>query len=413
MRKTVFRATLSASLIASTIASNANAGPREQALRLFDRLAGVPLQLSDSRLADMEAAIRAGNFDAAAQIATADDNFYNITVRHMATPLSSRGEDQLTPLNDLVATYIGAVRDERDAREFLTGNYIYKADPAKVTANVNVNGTQVSIHDDRAVYLNNQHYSYLETNRVNLRQTLVQAPQKAYTVTNNGQNATPANLADAAGLLTTRTWAQEHLVAGTNRRALQFAFQAFLCTPLINLREQQSPDNRVRRDVDRQPAGDANQFQVNCRTCHAGMDGLAGAFAFFDNAVNNGNNWLVYTNNTVRPKFNQNNNVYADGFQTTNSSWTNYWIANNPQVGWAPGTPTMGSGLASLGQSLANTRAFASCMAKTAFIEVCRRQPRDSEASLLSSLTDDFISHGYKMKRLIEKAAVVPACLGE
>src|SRR4051794_31716498 len=96
--QTSVRILVSATALVAGFGANALAGPRDQALRLFDRLAGVPLQLGDPRLAEMEAAIRAGNFDAAAQIATADDGFYNITVRHMATPLSSRGKDQLTPL---------------------------------------------------------------------------------------------------------------------------------------------------------------------------------------------------------------------------------------------------------------------------------------------------------------------------
>src|SRR5262245_65046138 len=67
--------------------SVALAGPREQAERIHDRLAGVPP--SDTVLATMEAAI-AGNAStgpiAAANIAMQNPNFYGVTLKNFAAP---------------------------------------------------------------------------------------------------------------------------------------------------------------------------------------------------------------------------------------------------------------------------------------------------------------------------------------
>src|SRR5262245_11885573 len=109
------------------------AGPREQATRLFDRLASSPLSLRDTRRTQMENLITQGNLIGAAQIATQDDRFYNITVRSFATPMSNRPEDPIiaqanddgTRLTDFVTMVIGTVRDDRNAQELLNGDFTY------------------------------------------------------------------------------------------------------------------------------------------------------------------------------------------------------------------------------------------------------------------------------------------------
>ena len=75
-------------LLALQQATAAFAGPREQAKQLHDRLAGVPP--SDSVLTQMAADISANNAPAAAQLAMANKNFYNVTLKNFVAPWTSR-----------------------------------------------------------------------------------------------------------------------------------------------------------------------------------------------------------------------------------------------------------------------------------------------------------------------------------
>lgn len=396
---------LGAVFAASLFPSASFAGAREQAIRLFDRLAGVPIALDDPRLAQMESLIKQGKLQEAAQVATNDDGFYNITIKHLSVPMTNVAEDVLAPFNDTSATMIGIVRDDLDARLFLTGDFIYKADAS-------VTGTQggIDIQTDRAIYGSNRHYDYLEARRINLRQKLIQAPQKIY-ITTNATTETPQVHPDAAGLLTTRQWGQAHLEGGTNRRPIQYAFMEFLCLPNTMMRDATMPDNRVRRDVDRAPGGSVPNYLNTCRSCHGGMDGLAGSYAFYENVISNGDDFTRYRAGTVANKMNQLATMYPAGFVTVDDSWVNNYVKNqNASIGWT-GEMT-GKGVKQLGIMLSNTQAFAGCMAKRAFTEVCRRKPGDSDANLLQSLSDDFQSSGFKFRRLMEKAAIAPACLG-
>jgi len=53
-------------------------------------------------------------------------------------------------------------------------------------------------------------------------------------------------------------------------------------------------------------------------------------------------------------------------------------------------------------------------MVKRVFAEVCRRQWNPTnETALVNSLTDDFEANGYNLRRLFNKTAVLPQCIGE
>src|SRR5262249_12462320 len=154
------------------------------------------------------------------------------------------------------AMVIGVARDDLDARTLLTGDFTYAAtqrpDLPKPSA------------------IDNNHYLALDQKRSNLKTDLVRiVPQRA-------------DILDAAGLLTSRAWAESHFKMGTNRRAVEYAFREFLCTPITTWRDTGLPDDRIRRDVDRNPGGNPATFQGVCRSCHAPMDAMAGAFARFD-----------------------------------------------------------------------------------------------------------------------------------
>lgn len=402
----------------------AEAGPREQASRLFDRLASTPLLLTDARRAQMEALITQGNLLGAAQIATADDRFYNLTVKTWATPMSNREEDwqvaqrsnSVHYLTDFVAMVIGTVRDDRNAQELLNGDFTYAVTEA-------ITGVTPYTPVD-ADY--NKHYQNLEDTNVNLRQKLVRiTPQKT-------------DFSDAAGVITSQAWGRAHFLAGTNRRPVHYALREFLCTDIQALRDANYPLTRIRRDVDRAPGGDTTVFATTCKTCHGGMDGLAGAFAYYDYSVifspemdpaappllpgfYGGRQLMRFPNATFPTrtspvsKMNQNSNVFSGGYVTTNDSWVNYFAASqtsvNLAIGW-PANMTSGNGPKSLGTMLANTRGFPVCMAQRVFRKLCAREPLAVEASTINTLADQFVASGFKLKGLFENTAILPACLG-
>jgi len=406
--------------------TNAEAGAREQATRLFDRLASASLSLTDARRAQMESLIAQGNLLGAAQIATADDRFYNLTVKTWATSMSNRNEDWQVAqrsnsnhyLTDFVAMIIGTVRDDRNAQELLNGDFTYA-----VTETITNVSPYKPINED---YSN--HFAGVNSLNVNLRQKLVRiTPQRP-------------DFSDSAGVITSQAWGYEHFKAGTNRRPVHFAMREFLCTDIEALRDTNFPITRIRRDVDRAPGGDATVFQTTCKTCHGGMDGLAGAFAYYDSVqvpapqpsasplpmgYYSGEQLIRQPNplpgrtgtgtSAIFYKMNQNSNIFPTGYVTIDDSWVNNFAASqtstNIAMGW-PANMTSGNGARSLGTMFANTRGFPVCMAKRVFRKLCARNPLPVEDATINSLADHFCSGGYKLKSLFEKTAILPACLG-
>ena len=88
------------------VSGNAFPISRDQAKRIYDRIAGVPA--SDAQLTSMASM----SANAAAIFATNDPAFYNTTIRNLATPWTNRDQTVFAPLNDYTATVIGMVRDD-------------------------------------------------------------------------------------------------------------------------------------------------------------------------------------------------------------------------------------------------------------------------------------------------------------
>lgn len=366
-------------------ASKADAPSPSQiaAQKLFTRLTGVPILLTDPRLATMKQAIENGKWSDAAHIATDDSNFYNTTLKDFAAAMSNRAETPIVELDDFQAMIIGVTRDDADARTLLTGNFRYQgADslglPAPATSG-------------------NDHYSQMDQAQTDLKANLVRhEPQWD-------------NLPESAGLLTTRGWAKAHLIAGTNRRAVEYTLREFLCTPKEKWRDPGLPDYRVRRDVDRKPGGVPNTYQTTCRSCHAPMDGLGGAFASYDFA----NDDIVYYGQFgVAPKMNKNADHFPAGFVTTESSWVNLLTKDqNEAFGWTG--PLHGMGVHDFGVMISKAGMFPKCMVQRVFTKLCRQDLSGSaEGSLVQRLSDQFVANGYKLRGLFEAVAVDPVCMG-
>ena len=277
------------------------------------------------------------------------------------------------------------VRDDVPFDQLLHGDIIYVGSAAAT----NIAYSQTD----------NDHYIDLEQNGVDLGANLEQRLQS--TVTPLGPN-------DTAGIMTTRGFAEAFLIAGTNRAAVRFAMLNHMCMDQEDFRDITAWPDRVRQDVTRSPGGDSNIFLTDCLTCHAGLDGLAGAWAYYD--FDEATQQLVYTPGSVQPKFLRDDHVFPNGFVTLGDSWINYWRSGpNAFVGW--NGPGSGAGAKSLGMELAQTRMFAECQVKHVFQAVCHRAPNGpADAQAVQTIANVFDNNGRNMKQVFAETAAY--CMG-
>ena len=364
------------------------AGPREQAKRMHDRLAGVPpteatLDLMVHEIVDNNDPL------AAAMIAVEHPDFYNVTLKNWVTPWTNEEQTVFAPLNDYSATVIGMVRDEIPFNQLLSADIIYTG----------TNSPAYSVND-------NAHYEAMENQGIDLKSGLVQRTQSS--VTGLPTEAT-------AGVVTTRASARAFFIDGTNRAMFRFTMLNHLCRDLELIKDPTRAADRVRQDVSRSPGGDSRVYFNNCLGCHAGMEPLAEAYAYYGYDYPAGDEeggHIAYTPGVVQPKYLINSSNFKDGYATWDDSWINYWREGpNSVLGWDTNLPAEGHGAKSMGQELANSQAFAECQVTKAFQAVCLRAPGDSaDRAQVSTMTTDF-KNGYNMKRVFAEAAVY--CAGD
>jgi len=375
--------------------SSVLAGPREQAKRLHDRIAGVPptAQVLDQ----MEAAM--GNPVAAAAIATQQSAFYNVTLKNFAAPWTNRDQSAFVPLNDYTATFIGMVRDDVPMNELLSADILYVGNTSGAPA---------------YSLANNAHYEYLDNNNVDLQAALQRTNQSTQ------PGGIPA--AATAGIFTTRGAAKAFFVAGTNRAMFRFTMLNHLCHDMEQVQDTTRAPDRIRQDVSRSPGGDSRLFLNGCVGCHSGMDPLAQAFARYTYTVTDETNdtgqisYLPFdaANPTVvQPKYTINPDNFKPGFITTSDDWENRWREGpNQLLGWSSALPGRGQGAKSMGEELANSEAFAKCQVEKVFRRVCFRSPSDAtDRQKVSDIVGIFKANNYSLKRVFQEAGVY--CMGQ
>jgi hypothetical protein len=370
--------------------SVALAGPREQAERIHDRLAGVPP--SDAVLTSMTAAIQgdpnAGAI-AAANIAMTNPNFYAVTLKNFAAPWTNRDQSVFVPLNDYIALVMGMVRDNVPFNQILTGDLLYVAPGVSPPASPS----------------NNDHFVALEQR---MRQPAFNQSELQQT-TQSGIYGTPS--AATAGAITTRAASEAFFIAGTNRAMFRFTLINHMCMDMEQVHDTSIVPDRIRQDVSRSPGGDSRVFLNGCIGCHAGMDPLAQAFAYYN--FNSTSGRMEYTAGTVQPKYFNNNTTFADGFVTPDDSWNNHWrLGQNALIGWNTSSPATGNGAKTLGAELAGSHAFAQCQVTKVFKAVCLRAPGDApDRAEVDQMTASFVGGGYQMKPLFAESAKY--CMGQ
>lgn len=380
---------IGAGFLSAALALPAAAGPREQAKRIHDRLAGVPP--SASVLDTMEAEVdpfQPGTALDAAYTAMEDPNFYNVTLKNFAAPWTNRERSVFVPLNDYIATVVGMIRDDVPFNTLLSADLVYVG-----------NG---SLGLPAYSSSNNNHYAEMEQRQIDMLSDLTPTAQS--TVSGLPSNAT-------AGVMTTRAAAEAFFVAGTNRAMFRFTLLNHMCNDLEQVHDVKLPPDRIRQDVARSPGGDSRLFLNNCIGCHNGMDPLAQAFAYYNFNVDTGS--IEYTPGQVQPKYFNNEDNFPFGFRTPDDSWENYWRSGQNQfLGWDNSLPGSGSGAKSLGEELGNSAAFASCQVRKVFQAVCLRPPQDAaDRAQVEQMVISFTSSGYLMKQAFAETAVY--CMGD
>jgi hypothetical protein len=391
LRSHVLRAIACAGAAALLSASAAAAINKDQAKRIYDRVAGVPA--SDSVLTSMTSM----SANQAALLATQDPAFYNNTVRNLATPWTNRDQTVFAPLNDYTATVIGMVRDDVPFNTLLSADLIYVADAA-----AGVPAYSIS---------NNDMYQALDSDGADLSVHLKSSAQSA---------VTGLPTAATAGVLTTRAAANAFFMDGTNRRMFRFTMMNHLCADLQTIPDTTRPPDRIRQDVTRSPGGDSGLFLNNCIECHSGMDPMAQAFAYYNFSYDvttdpNGDaGKIVYTAGQVQPKYFINNTNFPQGYVTPDDRWDNHWRAGvNSLLGWntALNQSGGGNGAKSLGQELENSDAFANCQVSRVFKYVCFRAPSDAaDHTQVATMIASFKSNNYSLRQVFADAAVY--CMG-
>ena len=365
------------------------AGPREQARRIHDRLTGVPP--SAATLDSMAASIQAGDANAAAMEAMQNPAFYNTTLREYATPWTNREQSVYAPLNDATATVVGMVRDDVPFDQILFEDIVYvgAADLADVPA--------YSQGD-------NAHYDRLQQDRIDLSDpaNLISQAQSALP----GAQIGPG---ESAGIMTTRGFSEAFLVAGTNRAAVRFSMLNFMCMDMEDFRDPTAWPDRIRQDVTRSPGGDSTIFLNDCLVCHAGLDGLAGAFAYYD--FDEDSQQLLYTGGSVQPKYLNDAGTFRFGYETIGDSWINYWRTGpNSWVGW--NGPGSGMGAKSFGMEIAQTRRFSECQVQQVFEKICHRAPNGpADLQAVQNIANSFEANNRNLKRVFAETAV--HCMGD
>jgi hypothetical protein len=360
--------------------SVALAGPREQAARMHERLAGVPA--TDAVITSM-AAVIGTNPTAAANIAMQNPNFYSVTLKNFAAPWTNRNHDPFVPLNDYVTLVMGMVRDDVPFDQILSGDILYMAPGVSPAPSAS----------------SNAHYDALETR---MRNPAFNQSELSRTTQSGTYGLPPAA---TAGAMTTRAASEAFFIAGTNRAMFRFTLVNHLCTDMEQVLDTTVTPDMIRQDVSRSPGGDSRVFMNNCIGCHSGMDPLARAFAYYNYDDTAGR--LVYTPGVMQPKYFNNNKTFPDGFVTPDDSWNNHWRqGQNALIGWSPSLPGSGQGAKSLGQELAGSTAFAQCQVKKVFKAVCFREPVDqADRTQVDTMTNTFRNNNFNLRQVFAESA--------
>lgn len=399
---------------------------RKKAQLIYSRITGESAHIDDQILIDMELKLDQNDDLGAAALATAQPEFYNNTLRFFGQSMTTKAPSYKAPFTDFVATILGVTKDNIDARELLTADYLYRFNSGTVPLAANQLSTA-------AIYQSNTHYAAIQAaiernSHIDIRPQMVQVRQQVL----NNANAL-VNHPEPAGVMTSRAFMELCASGGTNRRCYEETMKKFMCTPIEQIADTSVPDDMVGKDVSRVPGGDPAVFQKACRGCHGNMDSQRAAFAFLEfdnNQIKHGKSFAngPLFDNQTRVALKMNRQAPNDGF--TNA----YVVADNAFVNYMPmsgagqyfewrdanggrlTSSIQGAGVTNYGRMVANSAGFSNCLVRKAFATVCRREVSQTEATVVRSIASEFENAGkgdHKLKWLFERVVTDAACTGK
>ena len=359
-------------------AASSNNALHDLANLLHNRLVGVPAQ--GETLEKMIDLLADGDAQAAALVATEHPFFYDYKLRALFTPWSNREGSVSAPLNDMVNTMIGMVRDDVPFNQVLSGDIFYDVSGEK----------QINLQKNLQQSKQSERYKQPKKSPVlivlNKGEILRGQPLETNISFDNA----------ISGVLSTKAFGAAFYSAGTNRRATAFVLKNFLCHEIEQLHDIDTPKDWVRQDVDRAPSGDPNIFNERCVGCHAGMDALSGWSVKYDYTDDGG--FIIWSDAHVQEKIFKNNllTIINEGKEVAaeskdegrnyelpknqNDEFTNLWTeGKNASLGWRG--ETSGKGAKEFGEMMTRSKAFASCMARQVYQSICYLDPEENEAA--------------------------------
>ena len=224
----------------------------------------------------------------------------------------------------------------------------------------------------------------------------------------------PAQPLYTEGLFVTDGFAKRFLSNGTNRRQIRAVFDVFLCTKIERWKDATLDPYYIGQDVSRFPGGKNDEFKDNCSSCHAPMDAMRGAWAYFTYSEQAR---IVQKTSTVQEKYLLNGDVTKEIynlFGTSDDSWENLLIEEVQQnyYGWR--TETSGKGPRQFATMITSARRFDECMTMRVLQEFCEL-PSEQIGQMINHpefkrLYDGLRTSGYNMKNLISETVRSSLC---
>ncbi len=372
---------------------------------IYKRLTGLTPSLSDSFYLNFKKLMQNDKREEALGLLTKSSFFYNNILREVSSLILTADEQTRVKYNDALALIEYIVKNDKDAREILTANYLYVPRFASLGSDYDGKSNLLFEMADE-VFVNKDGYFYKRS---------PQWPDNIFSLRTTNEQIQVSSRSDVnfdieeSGILTTRAWAEIYYKAGTNRRAVKGSFQAFICTPIEQWRDGEQPLYRIRRDIDRSPGKNPLTFRQECQKCHAPMDALAGAFAkvSFENLGNNQESLIFHED--VAAKYNQNTEVYPEGYVTTDSSWLNFATENhNKKFGWTG--PVEGEGIKEYAAMLSRSYGFRACLVKRVYKKLCREDLTLTDEKV-KALAKNFQDDSYNLRKLFQRVVQHEKCI--
>ena len=462
--------------LVSFVSISVQADSHSQARKLYQSLTGTTpsqeeLKIISKKIDDGQALDAAKDIIDSKNGIDSRGNFYNVTVKNFSTPWSNLDYTKMFPLNDLTATVIGWVRDEKQFNQILYTDSVYVANGLKMAGGLVGESTNNSAHliynassrtcdgVSECTFCNKP--SVIKGRILFIDPSIPNSTKKICRFTKMSE----ADFRDGsrndnyyiphldAKLSTSIIKSSNAQYEEMELQNLDLSDKRLLVEKTQVVRLHQDPQaisglltTRAWGSANYSAGTNRRSFQSSMKSlfCKDMMDindtntpddkvhrdvdrkpgGAAttyktlcvGCHSVMDPHVgayayyNFPFGAIEYTQGAVVSKMNH-NAIFPEGYITQDDSWVNFSTqGQNASFGW--GKQESGNGLATLGQMYSETKEFHRCMAKTVFKTVCYKDATSAdEKSIVKGLAMAYEEDNFNMKNLFLKTSV--ACMGK